>query len=83
MAAARRIDLPPAVTQVLVGLGNFLGRHVAEGVRKTRSSALKEIGDALKHAGAVVDQAARQQEGQPEEEEEDVVEVRTPRRKAR
>lgn len=60
--ATRRIDLPPAVTNALVGLGQFIGRHVAEGVKKTRASALKEIGAALKQAGDVVDAAAHQED---------------------
>jgi hypothetical protein len=60
--ASRRIDLPPAVTNALVGLGQFIGRHVAEGVKKTRASALKEIGAALKQAGDVVEAASNQED---------------------
>jgi hypothetical protein len=62
MATSRRIDLPPAVTSALVGLGRFIGRHVAEGVKKTRASALKEIGAALKQAGDVVEAASNQED---------------------
>lgn len=59
MANDRRIDLPPAVTQALVGLGNFLGRHAAKGIEASRKSLLKEVGEALKNAGRVVEEAAK------------------------
>jgi hypothetical protein len=67
--ATRKIDLPPAVTQALVGLGAFVGRHVAEGVKKTRASAFREIGEALKRAGAVLDEASREEDGDRSEPE--------------
>ena len=67
MPGQKKIDLPPAVTEALVGLGNFIGRHVAEGVKRGKSSALKEISARLKYASEVVDRASN--------EDEDVVEI--------
>jgi len=64
--AAKKIELPPVVTEALVGLGNFLGRHVAEGVKQGKKSALKEIGEALKRAGDVVDKASKDESDEVE-----------------
>ena len=63
--AARKIDLPPALTNVLKGLGAFAGRHVREGVMRTRSSALKEVRDMLKTAADIADAAAREEDDDP------------------
>jgi hypothetical protein len=64
--ASRRIELPPALTNVLIGLGNFAGRHVAEGVKRTRSSALKEVRDMLKRASEIADAAAKEDDERDE-----------------
>jgi hypothetical protein len=60
----KKIDVPPLVADIVVGLGNFLGRHAAEGVKQAKRSALKEVGAVLKRAGAVADAAA--EDGDPE-----------------
>jgi hypothetical protein len=58
--AARRIELPPALTDALIGLGKFAGRHVAEGVKRTRSSALREVRDMLRRASEIADAASNE-----------------------
>jgi hypothetical protein len=60
----KKIDVPPVVADVVIGLGNFLGRHAAEGLKQAKKSALREVGAALKKAGAVADAAA--EEGDPD-----------------
>jgi len=65
----RRIDVPPAVTEFVFDTLGFLGRHVAEGVKKAKTSAMREVGAALKKKAEELERAANEDDGiQPEVE---------------
>lgn len=61
----RKIDVPPAVTEFVFETLGFLGRHVAEGVKKAKASAMREIGVALKNKGDEFERAANEHDGVP------------------
>jgi hypothetical protein len=83
MMADRKIELPPVVAQVVIGLGNFLGRHGAEGVKRAKQSALREVGAILKRAGDVANAKADEDEVDNEDDDVEVVVENRPRGRTR
>ena len=67
--AVKKIDVPPAVANILVGLGNFLGKHVAHGVKAAKASLLREAGEEFKRRGEEMTRVADAEEGVRQEPE--------------